>query len=120
MKVTYNIKLKAFDSELLTKSVNNIFLKLKACNHLLVKGPINLPTKYKRFTILRSPHINKLSREQFEIRTHKKLLVVTSNLNCEKTRLLVKNYKKAVLPTGLILKIERNIYMPRTTRTSNL
>ena len=109
MKVTYNIKLKAFDSILLAKSINNLLLKLKSCTHLSVKGPINFPTKYKRFTVLRSPHVNKLSREQFEIRTHNKMLVVTSDLNCKQTEQLLTDYQKAILPTGLSLEVKKEV-----------
>lgn len=120
MKVSYNIKLKAFNPVFLTAAINSLLSTLKACAHLSVRGPINFPTKYKRFTVLRSPHVNKLSREQFEIRTHNKMLVVTSDLNCNKTEQLLSDYQKASLPTGLSLEIKKNIYMLRTTRTSNL
>ena len=120
MKVSYNIKLKAFNPVFLTAAINSLLSTLKACAHLSVRGPINFPTKYKRFTVLRSPHVNKLSREQFEIKTHNKMLVVTSDLNCSKTDQLLSDYQKASLPTGLGLEIKKNIYMLRTTRTSNL
>jgi ribosomal protein S10 len=57
MKVSYNIKLKAFNPVFLTAAINSLLSTLKACAHLSVRGPINFPTKYKRFTVLRSPHV---------------------------------------------------------------
>jgi small subunit ribosomal protein S10 len=67
------IKLKAFDSRLLDAAVSSILETVKRTG-AEVAGPIPLPTKINRFTVLRSPHIDKKSREQFEIRTHKRLL----------------------------------------------
>jgi small subunit ribosomal protein S10 len=67
------IKLKAFDSRLLDSAVGSILETVKRTG-AEVAGPIPLPTSINRFTVLRSPHIDKKSREQFEIRTHKRLL----------------------------------------------
>lgn len=67
------IKLKAFDSRLLDTAVSSILDTVKRTG-ADVAGPIPLPTSINRFTVLRSPHIDKKSREQFEIRTHKRLL----------------------------------------------
>ena len=67
------IKLKAFDSRLLDSAVSSILDTVKRTG-AEVAGPIPLPTSINRFTVLRSPHIDKKSREQFEIRTHKRLL----------------------------------------------
>ncbi|MBP7843333.1 MAG: 30S ribosomal protein S10 [Proteobacteria bacterium] len=67
------IKLKAFDSRLLDAAVSSILETVKRTG-ADIAGPIPLPTKINRFTVLRSPHIDKKSREQFEIRTHKRLL----------------------------------------------
>ncbi len=67
------IKLKAFDSRLLDSAVSSILETVKRTG-AEVAGPIPLPTSINRFTVLRSPHIDKKSREQFEIRTHKRLL----------------------------------------------
>lgn len=67
------IRLKAFDSKLLDKATGEIVEKAKQTG-AKVAGPIPLPTKIERFTVNRSPHVDKKSREQFEIRTHKRLL----------------------------------------------
>jgi len=67
------IKMKGFDHKLLDKSVEKIVETAKK-NGAKVAGPIPLPTKTSRFTVLRSPHVNKTSREQFELKEHKRLL----------------------------------------------
>ncbi len=67
------IKLLAFDHNLLDDSVKEIVNAAKRTGANVV-GPISLPTKISRFTVLRSPHIDKKSREQFEMRMHKRLL----------------------------------------------
>jgi len=67
------IRLKAFDHRVLDQSTSEIVNTAKRTG-AHVRGPIPLPTKIERYTVLRSPHIDKKSREQFEIRTHKRLL----------------------------------------------
>ena len=67
------IRLKAFDHRILDQSTGEIVGTAKRTG-ARVRGPIPLPTKIEKFTVLRSPHIDKKSREQFEIRTHKRLL----------------------------------------------
>ena len=67
------IKMKAYDHKLLDQSVLKI-VDTAEKNGAKVVGPIPLPTRVSRFTVLRSPHVNKKSREQFEMRTHKRLL----------------------------------------------
>ena len=67
------IRLKAFDHRLLDQSTSEIVSTAKRTG-ARVRGPIPLPTRIERFTVLRSPHADKKSREQFEIRTHKRLL----------------------------------------------
>ena len=67
------IRLKAFDHRILDQSTNDIVITAKRTG-AEVRGPIPLPTNLRRFTVLRSPHIDKKSREQFEMRTHKRLL----------------------------------------------
>ncbi len=73
MNQKIRIKLKAYDHRLLDQSVREI-LETAERTGARVAGPVPLPTKISRITILRSPHIDKKSREQFEIRTHKRLL----------------------------------------------
>lgn len=67
------IRLKAFDYKLLDQSTREIVDTAKQTGAKVV-GPIPLPTQISRYTVLRSPHVDKKSREQFEIRTHKRLL----------------------------------------------
>lgn len=67
------IRLKAFDHRILDQSTSEIVNTAKRTG-ANVRGPIPLPTNMNRFTVLRSPHIDKKSREQFEMRTHKRLL----------------------------------------------
>ncbi|OIO55421.1 MAG: 30S ribosomal protein S10 [Alphaproteobacteria bacterium CG_4_10_14_0_2_um_filter_63_37] len=67
------IRLKAFDHRILDQSAQEIVDAVKATG-AIVRGPIPLPTKFSRYTVIRSPHVNKKSREQFEIRAHKRLL----------------------------------------------
>lgn len=67
------IRLKAFDHRVLDTSTKEIVDTAKRTG-AEVRGPIPLPTKIEKYTVLRSPHVNKKSREQFEIRTHKRLL----------------------------------------------
>ena len=67
------IRLKGYDHRLLDQSVVEIIDTAKRTG-AKVSGPIPLPTRVNRWTVLRSPHVDKKSREQFEIRTHKRLL----------------------------------------------
>jgi len=69
------IRLKAYDYKLLDKSAKEIAEAAKRTG-ARVSGPIPLPTKIEKFCVLRSPHIDKKSREQFEIRTHKRLIEI--------------------------------------------
>jgi len=72
-KQNIRIRLKAFDHRILDQSTLEIVTTAKRTD-ARVCGPIPLPTHIERYTVLRSPHIDKKSREQFEIRTHKRLL----------------------------------------------
>ena len=67
------IRLRAYDSKLLDNSTSDIINTAKRTG-AKVRGPIPLPTRNEKFTVNRSPHIDKKSREQFAIRTHKRLL----------------------------------------------
>lgn len=67
------IRMRAFDPRLVDQSVKDIVATAKRTG-ASVRGPIPLPTRFERFTVNRSPHIDKKSREQFEIRTHKRVL----------------------------------------------
>ena len=72
-KQKIRIRLKAYDHKLLDQSVMEIVDTVKETG-AKIAGPIPLPTVINKYCVLRSPHVNKKSREQFEIRTHKRLL----------------------------------------------
>ncbi len=71
------LKLQAYEHRVLDKSVSIIIDAIKRTG-AEIKGPIPLPTKIKRYTVLRSPHVNKDSREQFEIRIHRRMIDVVA------------------------------------------
>ena len=70
---TIRIRLRAFDHQLLDKSANDIVETARRTGARIC-GPVPLPTRISRYTVLRSPHIDKKSREQFEMRRHKRLV----------------------------------------------
>jgi len=94
------IRLKAFDHRLLDKSVKEIVDTARRTG-ANIKGPIPLPTRINRFTVLRSPHVDKKSREQFEIRTHKRLMDIM-----EPTQTTVDALMKLDLPAGVDVEIK--------------
>ena len=69
------IKLKAFDHRMIDRSASEIVDTAKRTG-AIVRGPIPLPTRIERFTLLSSPHVNKSARDQYEIRTHKRIMVI--------------------------------------------
>jgi small subunit ribosomal protein S10 len=71
------LKLKAYDHRVLDKSVSAILEAVKRSGAELI-GPIPMPTKIKRYTVLKSPHVNKKSREQFEMRIHGRVIDIVS------------------------------------------
>lgn len=73
MNQKIRIKLKAYDHKLLDQSVKEIVDTAQRTG-ARIAGPMPLPTKISKFTVLKSPHVDKKSREQFEIRTHKRLI----------------------------------------------
>lgn len=76
-KQRIRLKLKSYDHRLLDNAVKQIVLTAKRTGAQLM-GPVPLPNKQKIFTVLRSPHVDKKSREQFEITTHKRVLDIIS------------------------------------------
>ena len=94
------IRLRAFDNKLLDNSTLEIINTAKRTG-AKVKGPIPLPTKIERFTVLRSPHIDKKSREQFETRTHKRLIDIV-----EPTPQTVEALMKLDLASGVDIEIK--------------
>ena len=94
------IRLKAFDHRLLDRSVKEIVDTAKRTG-AGVKGPIPLPTRINKYCVLRSPHVDKKSREQFEIRTHKRLMDII-----EPTQSTVDALMKLDLPAGVDVEIK--------------
>ena len=96
------IRLKAFDHRLLDKSAREIVETARRTG-AEVKGPIPLPMRKERFTILISPHVNKDARDQYEIRTHKRLMDI-----CNPTDKTVDALMKLELPAGVDVQIKLN------------
>ena len=94
------IRLRAFDHKLLDHSTREIVDTARRTGASIV-GPIPLPTRINRYIVLRSPHVNKKSREQFEIRTHKRLLDIL-----EPTRQTVDQLMKLDLSAGVDVEIK--------------
>ena len=94
------IRLKAFDYRLIDQSAIEIVETAKRTG-ALVKGPVPLPTRKERFDLLRSPHVNKKSREQLEIRTHLRLMDIM-----EPTEKTVDALMKLDLPAGVDIEIK--------------
>lgn len=94
------IRLKAFDHKLLDQSTLEIVDTAKRTGARL-SGPIPLPTRIERYTVLRSPHVDKKSREQFEIRTHKRLLDIL-----EPTQQTIDALMKLDLSAGVDVEIK--------------
>src|SRR5688572_5501255 len=94
------IRLKAYDAKVLDQSAGEIVETAKRTG-AKVAGPIPLPTKINRYTVLRGPHVDKKSREQFEIRTHKRLLDVI-----EPTQATLDALMKLDLPAGVDVEIK--------------
>lgn len=93
------IRLKGYDSRLVDQSSKEIVDTAKRTG-AMVAGPVPLPTKIERYTVLRSPHVDKKSREQFEIRTHKRLLDIL-----EPTQQTVDALMKLDLASGVEVEI---------------
>ncbi len=95
------IKLRAYDHRLLDQSTQEIVLAAQRTG-AEVKGPIPLPTGLTKYTVNRSPHVDKKSREQFEIRTHKRLLDIV-----HPTAQTVDALMKLNLPAGVDVEIKQ-------------
>ena len=100
MNQKIRIKLKSFDHTLVDKSAEKIVKAVKATG-AIVSGPIPLPTKIEKFTVLRSPHVNKKAREQFQLCTYKRLIDIFSS--SAKT---VDALMKLELPSGVDVEIK--------------
>ncbi len=100
MQQRIRIKLKSYDHNLVDKSSEKIVKTVKSTG-AVVSGPIPLPTQKKVFTVLRSPHVNKKSREQFQLCTYKRLLDIYSS-----TSKTIDALMKLELPSGVDVEIK--------------
>ena len=94
------IRLQAYEHRILDQSVNEILETAKRTGSM-VAGPVPLPTRIERWTVNRSPHVDKKSREQFEIRTHKRLIDIV-----EPTQATVDALMKLDLSAGVDVEIK--------------
>lgn len=94
------IKLKSYDHNLVDKSAEKI-VKTVRMSGAVVAGPIPLPTEKKIFTVLKSPHVNKKAREQFQICTYKRLMDIYSS-----TSKTIDALMKLELPSGVEVEIK--------------
>ncbi|MBU1487003.1 30S ribosomal protein S10 [bacterium] len=94
------IKLNAYDHRLIDQSVKEILSAAKRTG-AKISGPIPLPTKISRYTVLRSPHVDKKSREQFEMRTHKRLIDIL-----DPTEDTISALSRLDLPAGIDVEIK--------------
>jgi len=99
-KQKIRIRLKAYDHRVLDQSVRQIVDTAERTGAIVV-GPVPLPTKIEKFTVIRSPFIDKDSREQFEIRTHKRLIDIM-----QATAKTIEALNKLSLPAGVDIKIK--------------
>ena len=95
------IRLKAYDHNLIDQSAEKIVETAKRTG-AKVSGPIPLPTRINKVTVLRSPHVNKKSREQFEMRTHKRLIDILNP-----TTDVMDSLMKLELPAGVDVEIKQ-------------
>ena len=100
MQQKITIRLEAYDHKALDQSASDIVETAKRTG-ARVAGPIPLPTRIERYTVLRGPHIDKKSREQFEIRTHKRIIDI-SDPNARTVEAL----NRLVVPAGVFIKIK--------------
>ncbi len=94
------IRMEAYDHSVLDQSALDIVDTAKRTG-AIVRGPVPLPTRIERYTVLRSPHVNKKSREQFEIRTHKRIIDIV-----QPTGKTIDALNKLSLPAGVDIKIK--------------
>lgn len=94
------IKLKSYDHRILDNSVKQIVETVKRTG-VKISGPVLLPVEIRKYTVLRSPHVDKKSREQFEVRIHKRLIDIL-----DPTPTTVEELMKLQLPSGIEVEIK--------------
>jgi small subunit ribosomal protein S10 len=101
LKERIRVRLRGFDAELIDQSAKAIVQTVQKAG-AKVSGPIPLPTRIAKYTVLRSPFVNKKSREQFEMRTHKRLIDIL-----EPTAEVMDSLMKLELPAGVDVEIKQ-------------
>jgi small subunit ribosomal protein S10 len=101
LKEKIRVRLRGFDVELIDQSARAIVQTVQKSG-AKVAGPIPLPTRIQKYTVLRSPHVNKKSREQFEMRTHKRMIDII-----EPTAEVMDSLMKLELPAGVDVEIKQ-------------
>ena len=101
-KIAFRIRLKSYDAKMLDLCAQRIVDAAKRTG-AVVSGPIPLPTDKEVFTVLRSPHVNKDSREQFERRTHKRLIIIS-----RPTKATVDTLYRLDLPSGVDIQLDQH------------
>ena len=94
------IRLKAYDHEVVDQSTKKI-VETVVRTQAKVRGPVPLPTEIRRYTVVRSPHVDKDSREHFEMRVHKRLIDIV-----EPTGKTVESLQRLELPAGVDIEIK--------------
>ena len=100
-KERIRVRLRGFDVELIDQSARAIVQTVSKAG-AKVAGPVPLPTRINKFTVLRSPHVNKKSREQFEMRTHKRLIDIL-----DPTSKVMDSLMRLELPAGVDVEIKQ-------------
>lgn len=100
-KERIRVRLRGFDIELVEQSSKAIVQTVEKAG-AKVSGPVPLPTRINKYTVLRSPHVNKKSREQFEMRTHKRLIDIL-----DPTSKVMDSLMKLELPSGVDVEIRQ-------------
>lgn len=100
VKNRIRIRMEAYDTRALDASASEIVEQAKRTG-AKVHGPIPLPTRIERYTVLRGPHIDKKSREQFEMRTHKRIIDIS-----EPTGRTIEAINRIQIPAGVFVKIK--------------
>ncbi|XXM93267.1 MAG: 30S ribosomal protein S10 [Candidatus Hodgkinia cicadicola] len=105
------IKAKAYSKEPLADYIDRLMLAFRAKGRVLIQGPVFLPTKIVKYTVNKSPHIDKKSRDQLEVRTHNRLITVIGAY-----RLVMRKLLAIDLPEGLFVEMKLVLSNPRDAR----
>ncbi|XXN13739.1 MAG: 30S ribosomal protein S10 [Candidatus Hodgkinia cicadicola] len=105
------IKAKAYSIQPITEYVDRIIMAFRLEHNFVIQGPVYLPTKIVKYTVNKSPHIDKKSRDQLEVRTHNRLIVVKGAY-----RLIMPKFIEIDLPKGLFVEMKMVLARTRDVR----